>query len=74
MITYRKSYHLKVIGYSDLDFAGCVDMRKYNFGYVFLLVRGAVSWKSTKQLVVATSTMETKFVAYFKATIQANWL
>ena len=28
MLTYRKSDHLEVIGYSDSDFAGCLDTRK----------------------------------------------
>ena len=28
MITYRKSDHLEVIKYSDLDFAGCLDTRR----------------------------------------------
>ena len=37
MLTYRKSNHLEVIGYSDSDFAGCVDIRKSTFGYTFLL-------------------------------------
>lgn len=74
MLTYRRSDHLEVIGYTDLDFAGCVDRRKSTFGYVFLLAGGVVSWKSTKQSVVAASTMEAEFVACFEATIQANWL
>nr|KYP49496.1 hypothetical protein KK1_028777 [Cajanus cajan] len=33
-----------------------------------------MSWKSAKQSMIATSTMEAEFVAYFKATIQALWL
>jgi len=37
MLTYRKSSHLEVIGYTDSDFAGCVDTRKSTFGYVYLL-------------------------------------
>ena len=72
MFTYRKSDHLKVIGYTD--FAGCVDTRKSTFGYVYLLAGGAISWKSAKQSVIAASTMEAEFVACFEATIQANWL
>jgi len=32
MLTYRKSDHLKVIGYTDSDFAGCIDTRKSTFG------------------------------------------
>nr|KYP45579.1 Retrovirus-related Pol polyprotein from transposon TNT 1-94 [Cajanus cajan] len=74
MLTYKRSNHLKVIGYSDSDFARCVDSRKSTLGYVFLLAGGAISWKSAKQTVVASSTIEAEFVACFEATIQANWL
>ncbi|KAL6633353.1 hypothetical protein ACP70R_026024 [Stipagrostis hirtigluma subsp. patula] len=74
MLTYKRSSHLEIIGYSDSDYAGCVDPRKSTFGYVFLLAGGAVSWKSGKQSVIATSTMEAEFVACFEATIQALWL
>jgi hypothetical protein len=63
-----------VIGYSDLDFVGCVDIRKSTFGYLFFLAKGEVSWKSGKQSIISTSTMEAGFVACFEATIQANWL
>ncbi|RDX71088.1 hypothetical protein CR513_49601, partial [Mucuna pruriens] len=74
MFTYRRSNHLEVIGYSDSDYAECVDSRKSIFGYIFLLVGRMVSWKSTKQSVIATSTMKTKFVMCFEAIIQALWL
>ena len=33
MFTFKKSDHLKVIDYSDSDFARCVDSRKSTFGY-----------------------------------------
>ena len=74
MLTYRKFDHLEVIGYTDSDFAGCVDTRKSTFGYVYLLAGGAISWKSAKQSVIAASTMEVEFVACVEATVQANWL
>nr|KYP46269.1 Retrovirus-related Pol polyprotein from transposon TNT 1-94 [Cajanus cajan] len=74
MLTYRRSNHLEVIGYSNSNFVGCVDSRKSILGYVFILARGAISWKSAKQIVVASSTMEAEFVVCFEATIQANWL
>jgi len=35
MLTYKRSDHLEVIGYTDLDFTGCVDTRKSTFGYVY---------------------------------------
>ena len=74
MLIYRRSNQLEVIGYSDSDYAGCIDTRKSTFGYIFLLVRRAISWKSAKQSVIAASTMETEFVACFEATIQGLWL
>ncbi|XP_050945518.1 secreted RxLR effector protein 161-like [Cucumis melo] len=48
MLTYKRSDHLKVIGYSNSNFSGCVDKRKSTFGYLFLLAEGAISWKSAK--------------------------
>ena len=63
-----------MIGYTDSDFAGCLDSRKSTFGYLFLLSEGAISWKSAKQSIIASSTMEAEFVACFEATIQALWL
>ena len=74
MLMYRRSNHLEVIGYSDSDFAGCIDSRKSTFGYLFLLGEGAISWKSAKESVIASSTMEAEFVACFEATIHALWL
>ena len=74
MLIYRRFDHLEVIRYSDSDFAGCMDTRKSTLGYVFLLAKGAVSWKSAKQSIVVASTMKVEFVACFETTIQANWL
>ena len=74
MLTYKRSDQLEVVGYTDSDFAGCLDSRKSTFGYLFLLAEGAVSWKSAKQTVIASSTMEAEFVACFEATIHALWM
>ncbi|CAH9126735.1 unnamed protein product [Cuscuta epithymum] len=74
MLTFRRSDLLEVIGYSDSDFAGCVDSRKSTSDYLFILAEGAVSWKSGKQTVIATSTMEAEFVACFEATVHGLWL
>ncbi|XP_048615679.1 secreted RxLR effector protein 161-like [Brassica napus] len=74
MLTYKRSDQLEVIGYLDSDYVGCVDSRKSTFGYLFLLTGGAISWKSGKQSVIATSTMEAEFVAFFEDTIHALWL
>jgi hypothetical protein len=57
-LTFKHTDHLEVVGYSDSKFAWCVDSRKITSGYIFLLVGGAISWRSNKQTIVATSTME----------------
>src|SRR5437868_5773426 len=71
MLTYRKSSVLEIIGYSDADFAGCVDTKKSTSGYVSTLAGGAISWKSSKQTITASSTMHAEFVACYEATGQA---
>jgi hypothetical protein len=74
MLMYRRTDNLEVIGYSDSDFAGCIDSRKSTSGYIFLMVGGAVSWRSAKQILTATSTMEVEFVSCFEATSHGVWL
>ena len=67
MLTYRRSDHLEIIGYSDSDFAGCQDSRRSTSGYVYLLGGGAISWKSAKQTLITSSTMAAKFVTCYEA-------
>ena len=43
MLTYRRSDDLEVIGYSDSDYAGCLDSQRSTSGYIFMLVGGAFS-------------------------------
>ena len=74
MLTYMKSDQLQVIGYSDSDFAGCPDDRKSTSGFIFMMAGGAIAWKSVKQTLIATSTMEAEYVACYEATRQAMWL
>lgn len=63
-----------MVGYSDFDFTGCQDDLKSTLGYIFTLTGGAISWKSAKQTIVASSTMQGKFVACYGATVQAALL
>ena len=74
MLMYRRTDNLEVIGYSDSDFAGCIDSRKSTSGYIFMMASGAVSWRSAKQTLTATSTMEAEFVSCFEATSHGVWL
>ncbi|WKA00618.1 hypothetical protein VitviT2T_018956 [Vitis vinifera] len=73
-LMYRRTSNLEVVGYSDSDFAGCVDSRKSTSGYIFILAGGAISWRSVKQTMTATSTMEAEFISCFEATSHGVWL
>ena len=74
MLTYRKSDQLKIIEYFDSDFSGCRDSMKSTSGYIYLLAEGAISWKSVKQSIVASSTMAAEFVACYEASNHGIWL
>ena len=72
MLTYRRSDSLHIEGYSDLDYTE--DDRKSMSGYIFTLVGGAISWKSSKQTVTISSTMYAEFVSCYETIGQVNWL
>ena len=57
MLLYKKSEELEIIGYCNSDFVGSIDSRKSTSCYIYLLVGGAISLKSAKQELIASSTM-----------------
>ncbi|XP_058099752.1 secreted RxLR effector protein 161-like [Magnolia sinica] len=73
-LMYRRTDHLELVGYIDVDFTGCVDSKKSTSGYVFMMGGRSVSWKSIKQSITASSIMKAEYVACHEATIQAIWL
>jgi len=60
--------------YVDADYAGCLDTRKSTSGFVFKLNGGPVSWASKKQQSVASSTVESEYIAFHAAVKEAKWL
>jgi hypothetical protein len=74
MLTYERSDSLEIVDYSDLDFVGCLDTNRSTLGYVFKLAGGAISWSSSKQTAMTSSTMYAEFVACYEAVGQTMWL
>jgi hypothetical protein len=74
MLTYERSDNLEIVGYSDSDFAGCLDTDRSTSGYVFKFTGGAISWSSSKQTIMTSSTMYAEFVACYEVMGQAMWL
>jgi hypothetical protein len=74
MLTYKKSdAPLEIVGYSDSDFADCLDIDKSTSWYIFTLANEVISWKSFKQTITTSSTMYAEFVACYEATGQTEW-
>jgi hypothetical protein len=71
---YPKGAQFELIGYSDLDYAGCKIDRKSTSGGCQLLGRSLVLWASKKQNFVALSTAEAEYVAAASCCAQLIWM
>ncbi|KAG8498675.1 hypothetical protein CXB51_005061 [Gossypium anomalum] len=73
-VKFGRSKELKLVGYSDSDWAGSIDDMKSTPGYFFSLGSSVFSWSSKKQQTVAQSTVEAEYIAAATAINQAIWL
>ncbi|GFT87142.1 retrovirus-related Pol polyprotein from transposon TNT 1-94 [Trichonephila clavipes] len=60
--------------YSDSDFGGCTKTSQSTSGYVMIYAGGAISWRSQRQAIVATSTTEAEVIAASEAAKEVIWL
>nr|GEU44613.1 hypothetical protein [Tanacetum cinerariifolium] len=65
---------LRVSCYTNAGYLTDADDLKSQTGYVFILNRDAVNWKSTKQIIFATSSTDAEYIAAFDASIEAVWI
>jgi hypothetical protein len=63
-----------MIGYTDSDWAGCMDDRKSTSGYSFSMGSTTVAWSIKKQPTVSLSTTEAEYKATMTTTCEAVWL
>lgn len=63
-----------LVGWVDADWAGCYDTRKSTTGYIFMLNDSPIIWKSRRQQTVASSTVESEYIAVSEAGREAVWL
>lgn len=74
-LVYRQVKNLELVGYTDSDFAGNFpDSNKSTSGYVFMLAGGAIAWKTGKQKLISTSTMQAEFIAAYEGVCQGLWI
>ncbi|GJT35979.1 retrotransposon protein, putative, ty1-copia subclass [Tanacetum coccineum] len=65
---------LRVSCYTDAGYLTDADDLKSKNGYVFVLNEGVVDWKSTKQRIFATSSVEVDYIAAYDASKEAVWV
>ena len=73
-LEYRRSEGIKLVGYTDSDWAGSVANRKSTSGCCFSLGSAIVSWFSQKQKSVALSSAEAEYMATSHASCEVLWL
>ena len=75
-LIYEKADEMRIVNYSDTDWAGKIESTKSTSGYCFFLheTSGAISWNSKLQTTVATSTAEVEATALFAATQELIFL
>ena len=64
----------QLYGYSDADWAGCVESRKSTSGQVFHLGDSTISWRSKKKPVVELSSTESEYIALCSAAQETVWM
>jgi hypothetical protein len=73
-LCYPKGSTFDLIGYSDVDWAGCKIDRKSTSGTCQFLGRSLVSWASKKQNSVDLSTAEAEYIAAGHCCAQLLWM
>ena len=74
-LCYRKCDDARIKGFCDADWASSTEDRHSISGYCFSIGDGPlISWRSTKQRVVALSTCEAEYIALAAAAQEANFL
>lgn len=73
-ILFSAHGHLNIEGYTDADWAGCLDDRRSTSGYCMFLGGNLISWRSKKQTVVARSTAEAEFRAMASGLCELMWI
>ena len=65
---------MTLIGYCDAGYLSDPHNARSQTGFVFLYGGTAISWNSTKQTLVATSTNHSEIIALFEASRECVWI
>ncbi|XP_014523648.1 uncharacterized protein LOC106779943 [Vigna radiata var. radiata] len=73
-LSFTRGASLNVLGYSDADWARCIETRRSTYGYSIFSGGNLVSWSAKKQPTVARSSCESEYRAMANAAAELIWL
>ena len=73
-IVFERRGSVQLAGFTDVDWAGCVEDRKSTSGCCFSIGSEVVPWFSRKQKSVALSSAEAEYMAASMAACEGMWL
>ena len=71
---YHKNIKYKLVGYADAGYLSDPHKARSQSGYVFTYGGTAISWRSTKQTLTATSSNHAELIALYEAGRECIWL
>jgi hypothetical protein len=73
-LLFPRHSELQILGFSDADWARCIETRRSTSGYCFFLGSSLISWKAKKQMTVSISSSEAEYRALSTAISELIWL
>ncbi|XP_021997220.1 uncharacterized mitochondrial protein AtMg00810-like [Helianthus annuus] len=73
-LTYSRPHSPSIIGYSDADWAHCLDTRRSTYGYSIFLGGNLVFWSAKKQPTVSRSSCEFEYQAMANTAAELVWI
>lgn len=74
MIVLSCRIDLVLKGFTDADWASCIDTRKSTSGYCMFLGSSLISWKTKKQPTVSLSSAKSEYKAMAMGAREVDWL
>ncbi|KAD5317324.1 hypothetical protein E3N88_17270 [Mikania micrantha] len=73
-LTFSKPNQPSLLGFSDADWARCLETRRSTYGYSIFLGGNLVSWSAKKQPTISRSSCESEYRAMANTAAEMIWL